>query len=126
MRLLALLVAVAAAASSLGKDVDAEEPCDCPFTLRIGGELVPVNEAPDYERYIIGAWTMAKRAELLELVAAAAELEPSDTEGLGPLTAGMPLLVGNLSRTALLWMCADPQAASCVEYVERDEQVSLV
>lgn len=40
MRLLALLVAVAAAASSLGKDVDAEEPCDCPFTLRIG-EGVP-------------------------------------------------------------------------------------
>jgi hypothetical protein len=85
-----------------------------------------VSDAPDFERYIISAFSLQQREELLGLVAAAAELQPEDTDELAALTESMPLLVGGLSRAALLWMCASPQAAACIEYVERDEKVSLV
>lgn len=36
------------------------------------------------------------------------------------------LQVGNLSRSALQWMCQDPTASACVDYIERDEKVSVV
>lgn len=74
----------------------------------------------------MSTFSLQQREELLQIVAAAAELQPEDTEGLAALTETMPLLVGGLSRAALLWMCASPQAAACIDYVERDEKVSLV
>jgi hypothetical protein len=33
--------------------------------------------------------------------------------------------VGNLSRAALVWMCQDAEAGSCIDYIERDEEVFL-
>lgn len=69
---------------------------------------------------------MEQRGQLAELVAAARR---NGTAGaappLAPLTQTMPLLVGNLSRADLLWLCHDVRASACVDYIERDEQASI-
>lgn len=96
-----------------------------PALLHAGGELVPVGDVPDQERYIISAKSLPQRQELLDRIGAAPELDPSDAQALAPLTDTMPLLVGNLSRSMLLWLCQDPQASAAIEYVEEDQQVSL-
>lgn len=67
--------------------------------------------------------TMDQRVQLADLVALAKQNGTAGGEPpLAPLTLTMPLLVGNLSRDDLLWLCQDPQAAVCVDYIERDEQ----
>lgn len=119
MRLIACLLLLFGAAAA-ESEID-----DCPFTVRIGGELVPVGDVPDQERYIISAKSLPQRQELLDRIGAAPELDPSDAQALAPLTDTMPLLVGNLSRSMLLWLCQDPQASAAIEYVEEDQQVSL-
>ncbi|PSC76124.1 NADPH:quinone reductase [Micractinium conductrix] len=99
----------------------APAPPGCAFTLRVDGQLIPVAEAPEVAtRYIISAHSMEQRTTLQHLLEGALA-GPAPTS----LTATMPLLVGNLSRTELLWLCQDPQASACVNYIESDQKVSL-
>ncbi|KAL4422847.1 hypothetical protein ABPG75_009044 [Micractinium tetrahymenae] len=101
-------------------------PDGCPFTLRVAGQLIPVAQAPEEARYILACHSMDQRVQLAELVAAAKQNGTAGgTPPLAPLTQTTPLLVGNLSRADLLWLCQDVQASACVDYIERDEKVSL-
>lgn len=93
---------------------------DCPFTLRVAGQLIPVAQAPDRDRYIISTHTEEQRRQLSDLLAATLP-PPTPTY----LTDGMPLLVGSLSRADLQWLCQDPVASACIRYIERDEKVSV-
>lgn len=69
--------------------------------------------------------SMEQRAQLAELMAAGKQGGAGGgAAALAPLTQTMPLLVGNLSRAHLLWLCQDLQASACVDYIERDEKVS--
>lgn len=69
---------------------------------------------------------MEQRAQLAELMAAGKQGGAGGgAAALAPLTQTMPLLVGNLSRAHLLWLCQDLQASACVDYIERDEKVSI-
>ncbi|KAL4448844.1 hypothetical protein ABPG77_007561 [Micractinium sp. CCAP 211/92] len=120
----------AAGAPEMHADAPGPAPAtagSCPFTLRVAGQLIPVAQAPEEARYIVACHSMEQRGQLAELVAAARR---NGTAGaappLAPLTQTMPLLVGNLSRADLLWLCHDVRASACVDYIERDEQVSIV
>lgn len=87
---------------------------DCPFTVRVAGELISVADAPDSERYIVSCRSEEARRQLAALV-------PS----LQPLTQSMPLLVGTLTREELQALCQNPVAVAAIRYIERDEKVSI-
>ena len=87
---------------------------DCPFTLRVAGELIPVASAPDSDRYILSCRSEEARGEVAALL-------PS----LRYLTDSMPLLVGTLSREELQALCRNETAAAAVRYIERDEKVTV-
>lgn len=106
--------AAVAAAPAPGPAAAAGAAADCPFTLRVGGVLIPVAEAPDKERYIVSCRSEEHRRQLAQAL-----------PQLVYLTEGTPLLVGTLSREELLWMCQDPAAAAAVDYIERDEIVTI-
>lgn len=93
---------------------------DCPFTLRVAGELIPIADASEQPtRYIVAAHTEEERRRLAVLLAAKVADPPRD------LTVSMPLLLLSMTRAELQWLCADPTAAPLVRYIERDEKVSL-
>ncbi|PRW32973.1 peptidyl-dipeptidase Dcp [Chlorella sorokiniana] len=87
---------------------------DCPFTVRVGGELIAPADFPQSERYIVATHSEEHRRQLAALV-------PS----LQYLTESMPLLVGTLTREELQAMCENPVAAAAIRYIERDEKVSI-
>lgn len=94
---------------------------DCPFTLRVAGDLIPVARASEQPtRYILAAHTEEERRRLAPLLAAHVAAPFRD------LTQSMPLLLGSMTRAELQWLCADPAAAPLVRYVERDEKVSVL
>lgn len=93
---------------------------DCPFTLRVAGELIPIAAASEQPtRYIVASHTEEERRRLAPLLAANVAAPFRD------LTTSMPLLLGSLTRAELQWLCADPAAAPLVRYIERDEKVQL-
>ena len=93
---------------------------NCAWNLRVAGALTPISQAPAQGRYIISAKDAQSRQQLLEHLAAALP-----TAQAAPLSDTLPLLTANLSRAGLQWLCQDVQASACIEYIERDEPVSL-
>jgi hypothetical protein len=93
---------------------------NCSWTLRVAGALTPISQAPEQGRYIISCSTEQSRQQLLQHMAAALP----DARA-APLTDTMPLLTANLTRAGLQWLCQDVQASACIDYIERDEPVSL-
>jgi len=72
-------------------------------------------------RYIISCHSLEERTQLLGMLSGALGSATAPYE----LTQTMPLVVANMSRAELRWLCQDPQASACVNYIERDEQVTL-
>lgn len=95
----------------------------CGFPLRVDGQPVSVGQAPENGRYIVTAKSQEQLRQLEELIAAAA-LPPADAEVLDRMDL-LPMLVANLSRQTLEWLCQDARASSCISYIESDDMVSV-